>query len=69
MKKIKVKDNEDLVRDSESNAVLNVNLSALEAYKKRRDQELQKDKELSSLREEVTELKEMVKQFLTEKSK
>ena len=69
MKKIKVKDNEGLVRDSESNAVLNVNLSALEAYKKRRDQELQKDKELSSLREEVTELKEMVKQFLTEKSK
>jgi len=34
----KVKDNPDLVRDSSSNAILNTNQTALEAYKTRKKQ-------------------------------
>lgn len=34
----KVKDNPDLVRDSSSNAILNTNQTALEAYKARKKQ-------------------------------
>ncbi len=35
---IKVEEDENLVRDTESNAILNVNPSALQAYKNRKKQ-------------------------------
>lgn len=65
--KVKVKDNEDLVRDTQTKAVLNTDLTSLQAYKQRRDALRKKDTELESLKNEVSELKQMVQNLLAEK--
>jgi hypothetical protein len=65
--KVKVKDHDDLVRDTKTQAVLNSDLTSLQAYKKRRDALRKKDNELESLKEEVSELKDLVHKLLAEK--
>ena len=65
--KIKVKDHENLVRDKETSAILNVDLDSLNSYKKRRNSLKKKDQELESIKQEVSELKELVTKLLTEK--
>jgi hypothetical protein len=67
--KLKVKNHDDLVRDTQTQAVLNSDLTSLQAYKKRRDALRKKDNELESLKEEVSELKDLVHKLLAEKSK
>lgn len=61
MKIAKVQDHPDLVRDLESNAVLNTNYAALLEYRKK--QQMVKDMDL--LKSEVVELKEMMSQILS----
>jgi hypothetical protein len=61
MKIAKVQDHPDLVRDLESNAVLNTNYAALLEYRKK--QQMVKDMDL--LKSEVVELKEMMGQILS----
>ena len=55
---------------SESNpgAIINVDNEALQAYKLRRSREVSKQKEINSLKEEITELKNLISQLL-EKNK
>lgn len=55
---------------SESNpgAIINVDNEALQAYKLRRSREANKQKEINSLKEEITELKNLISQLL-EKNK
>lgn len=55
---------------SESNpgAIINVDNEALQAYKVRRSRELTKQNEINSLKEEITELKNLISQLL-EKNK
>lgn len=65
--KVKVKDHEDLVRDTQTQAVLNSDLTSLQAYKNRREALRKKDNELESLKEEVSELKDLVHKLLAEK--
>jgi hypothetical protein len=65
--KVKVKDHDDLVRDTQTKAVLNSDLTSLQAYKQRRDALRKKDNELESLKEEVSELKDLVHKLLAEK--
>ena len=65
--KVKVRDNEDLVRDTQTKAVLNTDLTSLQAYKQRRDALRKKDTELESLKNEVSELKQLVQNLLAEK--
>lgn len=65
--KMKIVDNEDLVRDAKSNAVLNTDLDALDKYKKRRAREKQVNKvveEVDSLRQEMTEIKSLLMQLV-----
>jgi len=61
---VKIKDEENLVRDKESNAILNSNLSSLENYKARRESLRNKDKELQSLKDEVKEIKQLLKKLI-----
>lgn len=61
MKIAKVQDHPDLVRDLESNAVLNTNYAALLEYRKK--QQMVKDMDL--IKSEVVELKEMMGQILS----
>jgi|LauGreDrversion4_2_1035121.scaffolds.fasta_scaffold1537052_2 hypothetical protein len=67
MKYAKVKENPELIRDMDSKAVLNTNLNALQAYKKKREkqQEIQSAVEdINNLRQEVNELKTLMQRLL-----
>lgn len=66
MDKLKIVDNENLVRDVRSQAVLNTDMTALEKYraKRKRDNEISHSlEEVKSLKDEVAELKEMLTQL------
>lgn len=60
MKELPIEDNENLVRDKETSAVLNTNNNALQAYKKRREKEM----EIEKLKDDVSEIKSLLKQLL-----
>jgi hypothetical protein len=67
MKYAKVKENPELIRDMNSKAVLNTNLTALQAYKKKREkqQEIQSAvDDINNLRQEVNELKTLMQRIL-----
>ena len=67
MKYAKVKENPELIRDMESKAVLNTNLSALEAYKKKREkqQEIQSAVEdINTMKQDINELKTLMQRIL-----
>ena len=66
--KLKVKDNENLVKDTTTHAVLNTDLSSLESYKAHRNKQRQKDAEITRLKEDVKEIKDIL-QLLVEKIK
>ena len=66
----KVEDNPDLVRDTNTNALLNTSLSSLENYKKRKRRQKEIDRaleEINSMKVEIAELKEMLRQILQSK--
>lgn len=69
MTKYKILDNENLVRDAETNAVLNTDVSSLQRYKMRRDAEAKKEKEMEKMREDIDEIKSLLTQLITEKNK
>lgn len=68
MKTLKIKDHEELLRDTESQAVINTDMSSLELYRARRERERNKDSEISSLKQEINEIKDILK-LLVEKIK
>jgi len=71
---LKVMDEPNLVRDTKSNAILNVNTEALNKYKQERDNILKMQKvisehedlkkNISSLSENVSEIKQLLLQFM-----
>ena len=69
MKKVKIENHEDLVRDEATQAVLNTDISSLESYKKRRNLMRQKDAEIVEIKNELSEMKELLHQLIAEKSK
>ena len=67
MKIAKVKENPDLVRDMENQAILNTNVSALEAYKKRRQKESEVSQSLNdinTMKQDINELKTLMQRIL-----
>jgi hypothetical protein len=66
--KLKVKDHENLVKDTETKAVLNTDLTSLQAYRAHRNKQRQKDNEIETLKEDVKEIKDIL-QLLVEKIK
>lgn len=68
MDKVKILDHDNLVRDTKTKAVLNEDLTSLNAYKKQREKLRQKDAEVQSLKEEISEIKSILK-TLVEKIK
>ena len=57
---IPVEGHNQLGRDPNSNAILNTDVSAYEAYRKARKEAKRKEAELSTLKDEVAELKALV---------
>ena len=60
MNYLKVKGHENLVRDKDTNVVINVNRSEIEQAKKRKAERIKKEQELNNLKNEVSEIKSML---------
>ena len=61
---IQVENNPNLVRDRESGAILNSDVSEIKRQKEIKRKNLLKEQELVELKEEVSELKDLVKQLV-----
>lgn len=67
MKYAKVKDNPELVRDMESKAVLNTNISAMQAYKKKREKQQEMRAavdDINTMKQDINELKTLMQRIL-----
>lgn len=60
MKRMKVKDHPSLVRDLNSGAILNINTEEIERARERKKLRKQKDQEFEDLKNEVSEIKELL---------
>ena len=70
-KYIKVENDKDLVRDANSGAIINRNVSEFEAYKKRKlkmqeNQDKVRDacREINNLKQELYEIKDLIKKLV-----
>lgn len=64
---VKIKDNDDLVRDTNSRAVLNVNKNALlkdQMYQEKMKKQREIESSINNLREEVSSLKSDISKIL-----
>ena len=69
MSKIKVKDSGSLYRDEESGAILNCSDSEYDNYLKLKQKKLQEAIEMDKLKDDVDELKSMMKLILSKLDK
>ena len=61
---MKIKENESLVRDTDSNAVLNSDLDALTKYRASRNKSLEKDREIEEIKTKLNIVMETQTQIL-----
>jgi predicted adenine nucleotide alpha hydrolase (AANH) superfamily ATPase len=67
MELAKVKENPDLVRDMKNQAILNTNVDALSAYKKRRQKEKEVAESLNdinTMKQDINDLKTLMQRIL-----
>ena len=64
MSYIKVEGRPNLVRDTESGAILNTNKGAVENYIMIREKHENKDKQIEQMQSDIDELKQLVKQLV-----
>lgn len=61
---VKIQDHEELIRDNNSSAVLNVDNQALEQYKARKRKQREKNEEIENLKQDVSEIKSLLYKLL-----
>jgi hypothetical protein len=66
---IPVEGHSHLGRDSGSNAIINLDQTGYDAYIKAREERKKKDKDLDDLRQEVQELKDLLKVVVSQLDK
>ena len=64
MEVVNIKDNEDLIRDVSTRAILNSDMSSLEKYRARRNKEREMNDDVQNLKQDVNEIKSMLRQLL-----
>ena len=64
MKTLKIKDEEELIKDVKTQAVLNSNMSSLEKYKARRNKEREMNDDVQTLKNDMKEIKELLQQLI-----
>ena len=69
MNKIKVKDSGSLYRDEESGAILNCSDSEYDSYLKLKQKKMKEVSEMDKLKDDVDELKDMMKLILNKLDK
>ena len=67
--KLKVKDSGSLYRDEESGAIINCSNSQYEEYLKLKEQKMKEVSEMDKLKDDVDELKNMMKLILSKLDK
>ena len=60
----KVQDHHDLVRDSKTGAILNINKDEIRRKKQQRLKSLERDREIDKLKDDVGEIKNLLQQLL-----
>lgn len=69
--RLKVQENEKLVRDSSNFAILNTDRSALSAHEQKLAQIRRlkaQEEEINSLKNDISEIKDLLKQLMTQRS-
>lgn len=64
MRRLKIENHEELVRDTRTNAILNTDNDALASYRARRDKERQLREDVEGLKTDMSEIKELLKQIV-----
>ena len=67
MEILKIKDNPTLVRDSKNQAVLNVDISSLQAYKTKRKKQKEIDRglqDINTMKNEINDIKMLMQRIL-----
>ena len=62
-----IKDDTNLIRDEDNNAILNTNINGLEAYKKQRDKQRKVDNmvnDVDKLKNDLKDIKNLLEQLL-----
>ena len=67
--KLKVKDSGSLYRDEESGAIINCSNSQYDEYPKLKEQKMKEVSEMDKLKDDVDELKDMMKLILSKLDK
>lgn len=64
MNTVKIKDNEDLIRDTRSNAVLNTDMTSLEKYRARREKDRQMQNDVDELKSKMSNIEALLQQLV-----
>ena len=63
-KYIKIENEQDLVKDRDTGAVLNTNLDSLSAYKSKRKKDLEMNNKIKKLESDIGDIKTMLKELI-----
>ena len=63
--KLKIENEETLIRDTKTNAVLNTDMTALQQYRAKRDRDRQMLDDVENLKQDMSEIKELLKQLVS----
>ena len=63
-KYIKIENEQDLVKDRDTGAVLNTNLDSLSAYKAKRKKDLEMNNKIEKLESDIGDIKTMLKELI-----
>jgi len=61
---VPIKDQEALVRDNKSGAVLNTDMSALEKYRAKRERDRKMQEEFNQMKNDMSEIKSLLAQLV-----
>jgi hypothetical protein len=67
--KLIIKEDENLVRDKQTNAILNTDTDSLQMYKAKRDKERQMQQDILNLKTDMSEIKYLLQKLVTENNK
>jgi len=60
----KIKDNEDLVKDNNSGAILNINNDALRAYRQARNNNMRMHEKVNQMENDISEIKSLLNELV-----
>ncbi len=60
----KIKDSEDLVKDNNSGAILNINNDALRAYRQAREKNMRMHEKVNQMENDISEIKSLLNELV-----